>query len=165
VANLPVKPDAVEPLMAAGRAVQTRRIAVIVFAQRIGLTLEEIGAELAKLSADRSPTRQGWARLSRGWTKRIDQKIAELQRLRDGLTRLYRLRMSFNRQMPTRKILLIKRSAGDPALATGSPEVVRRPSGKRGIRCSVMRQRRSASRTGRESFATLEARINSRANA
>ena len=32
-----------------------RRIAFIVFAQRIGLTLEEIGAELAKLPADRVP--------------------------------------------------------------------------------------------------------------
>ena len=63
-----------------------RRIAFIVFAQRIGLTLEEIGAELAKLPADRSPTRQDWARLSGEWTKRIDQRIAELQRLRAGLT-------------------------------------------------------------------------------
>ena len=34
-----------------------RRIAFIVFAQKIGLTLEEIGAELAKLSPDRAPTR------------------------------------------------------------------------------------------------------------
>ena len=32
-----------------------RRIAFIVFAQRIGLTLEEIGMELAKLPADRFP--------------------------------------------------------------------------------------------------------------
>jgi MerR family transcriptional regulator, redox-sensitive transcriptional activator SoxR len=63
-----------------------RRIAFIVFAQRIGLTLEEIGAELAKLPADRSPTRQDWARLSGAWTKRVDQMIVQLQRLRDGLT-------------------------------------------------------------------------------
>ncbi len=63
-----------------------RRIAFIVFAQRIGLTLEEIGAELIKLPADRSPTRQDWARLSGAWTKRVDQMIAQLQRLRDGLT-------------------------------------------------------------------------------
>jgi MerR family transcriptional regulator, redox-sensitive transcriptional activator SoxR len=63
-----------------------RRIAFIVFAQRIGLTLEEIGAELIKLPADRSPTRQDWARLSGEWTKRVDQMIAQLQRLRDGLT-------------------------------------------------------------------------------
>ncbi|WP_064805699.1 MULTISPECIES: redox-sensitive transcriptional activator SoxR [unclassified Rhizobium] len=62
-----------------------RRIAFIVFAQRIGLTLEEIGAELAKLPADRLPSRRDWSRLSSAWAKRIDQRIAELQRLRSGL--------------------------------------------------------------------------------
>ena len=63
-----------------------RRIAFIVFAQRIGLTLDEIGVELAKLPADRVPTRRDWAQLSAGWAERIDHKIAELQRLRAGLT-------------------------------------------------------------------------------
>jgi MerR family transcriptional regulator, redox-sensitive transcriptional activator SoxR len=63
-----------------------RRIAFIVFAQRIGLTLEEIGAELAKLPGDRAPTRRDWARLSSGWGARIDDRIAELQRLKVGLT-------------------------------------------------------------------------------
>jgi MerR family transcriptional regulator, redox-sensitive transcriptional activator SoxR len=63
-----------------------RRIAFIVFAQRVGLTLEEIGAELAKLPPDRAPTRRDWSRLSRGWTFRIDERIAELERLRAGLT-------------------------------------------------------------------------------
>ena len=63
-----------------------RRIAFVVFAQRIGLTLEEIGQELGKLPPDRAPTRADWARLSGGWTARIDQRIAELQRLRAGLT-------------------------------------------------------------------------------
>jgi MerR family redox-sensitive transcriptional activator SoxR len=63
-----------------------RRIAFIVFAQRIGLTLEEIGSELAKLPPDRAPTRRDWARLSRTWRERIDERIAELQRLRTGLT-------------------------------------------------------------------------------
>src|SRR5207247_253531 len=57
-----------------------RRIAFIVFAQRIGLALEEIGSELAKLPGDRIPARKDWARLSGEWTKRIDQRIAELQR-------------------------------------------------------------------------------------
>jgi MerR family transcriptional regulator, redox-sensitive transcriptional activator SoxR len=63
-----------------------RRIAFVVFAQRIGLTLEEIGAELAKLPPDRAPTRRDWSRLSSGWTARIDDRIAELERLRAGLT-------------------------------------------------------------------------------
>jgi MerR family redox-sensitive transcriptional activator SoxR len=63
-----------------------RRIAFIVFAQRVGLTLEEIGAELAKLPANRVPTRRDWAELSSTWTARIDERIAELERLRSGMT-------------------------------------------------------------------------------
>jgi len=63
-----------------------RRVAFIVFAQRIGLTLEEIAIELAKLPADRIPTRSDWSRLSGEWMRRIDRRIAELQRLKAGLT-------------------------------------------------------------------------------
>jgi MerR family redox-sensitive transcriptional activator SoxR len=63
-----------------------RRIAFIVFAQRVGLTLEEIGAELAKLPPDRAPTRRDWSRLTRTWSVRIDHRIAELERLKAGLT-------------------------------------------------------------------------------
>ncbi|MDQ3739940.1 MAG: redox-sensitive transcriptional activator SoxR [Actinomycetota bacterium] len=63
-----------------------RRIAFIVFAQRVGLTLEEIAGELAKLPPDRAPTRRDWSKLSRGWSARIDDRIAELERLKAGLT-------------------------------------------------------------------------------
>ena len=63
-----------------------RRIAFVVFAQRVGPTLEEIGAELAKLPPDRAPTRRDWSRLSSAWTARIDGRIAELERLKAGLT-------------------------------------------------------------------------------
>jgi MerR family redox-sensitive transcriptional activator SoxR len=63
-----------------------RRIAFIVFAQRIGLTLDEIGAELAKLPPHQAPTRRDWSRLSATWASRIDDRIAELQRLKIGLT-------------------------------------------------------------------------------
>ncbi len=63
-----------------------RRIAFIVFAQRVGLSLEEIGGELAKLPGDRAPNRRDWSRLSSGWGERIEQRIAELERLRAGLT-------------------------------------------------------------------------------
>src|SRR4029077_12779533 len=58
-----------------------RRIAFIVFAQRIGLTLEEIGTELERLPSGRVPGGRDWSRLSRTWTSRIDQRIAELERL------------------------------------------------------------------------------------
>ena len=63
-----------------------RRIAFIVFAQKVGLTLEEIGRELDKLPPDRAPTKRDWSRLSSTWTARIDERIAELHRLRDSLT-------------------------------------------------------------------------------
>ncbi len=63
-----------------------RRIAFIVFAQKIGLTLDEIGKELSKLPPDRAPNKSDWSRLSSSWTGRIDERIAELERLRKGLT-------------------------------------------------------------------------------
>jgi len=65
---------------------ELRRIAFIVFAQRVGLSLEEIGAELAKLPASRAPTGKDWSRLSSAWSARIGERIAELQRLKAGLT-------------------------------------------------------------------------------
>jgi MerR family redox-sensitive transcriptional activator SoxR len=68
-----------------GRAV-LRRIAFIVFAQKIGLSLDEVATQLALLPGNRVPERADWARLSRSWTTRIDTRIAELERLRDGLT-------------------------------------------------------------------------------
>jgi MerR family redox-sensitive transcriptional activator SoxR len=63
-----------------------RRVAFIVFAQRVGLTLAEIADELAKLPADRVPRGRDWSRLSATWTDRIDARIAELERLKTGLT-------------------------------------------------------------------------------
>jgi MerR family redox-sensitive transcriptional activator SoxR len=63
-----------------------RRIAFIVFAQKIGLSLDEVGAELGKLPHHRVPERADWARLSAGWTRRVDDRIAELERLKAGLT-------------------------------------------------------------------------------
>jgi len=64
-----------------------RRIAFIVFAQKIGLSLDEIAEELSKLPPDRTPVGRDWARLSRTWRARIRERIAELERLEQGLTR------------------------------------------------------------------------------
>src|SRR4029077_7732542 len=63
-----------------------RRIAFIIFAQKVGLSLDEIAAELAKLPPDRTPVGSDWARLSTTWRARIRQRIAELERLERGLT-------------------------------------------------------------------------------
>ncbi|MEA2214067.1 MAG: MerR family transcriptional regulator, redox-sensitive transcriptional activator SoxR [Solirubrobacteraceae bacterium] len=63
-----------------------RRVAFIVFAQHVGLSLDDIGRELDKLPENRVPSRQDWSQLSAQWTDRIDQRILELERLRAGLT-------------------------------------------------------------------------------
>ena len=63
-----------------------RRIAFVVFAQRFGLTLDEIGVELAKLPPHTAPTRRDWSQLSATWSSRIDDRIQELERLKLGLT-------------------------------------------------------------------------------
>ena len=68
-------------------------IAFVVFAQRVGLTLDEIAVELGKLPSGRAPTRRDWSRLSRTWTSRIDERIHELERLRAGLTPVHRVRL------------------------------------------------------------------------
>src|SRR5215212_3917905 len=63
-----------------------RRVAFIVFAQKVGLSLEEIGTQLAKLPRNRAPDRADWARLSGSWTTRLDERLAELERMKVGLT-------------------------------------------------------------------------------
>lgn len=63
-----------------------RRIAFIVFAQKIGLSLVEIEQELSKLPGHRVPESTDWAKLSATWRKRISERIAELERLKAGLT-------------------------------------------------------------------------------
>ena len=62
-----------------------RRVAFIVFAQKIGLSLDEVAAELAHLPEDRVPVGADWRRLSRAWKQRIDARIAELQALNMSL--------------------------------------------------------------------------------
>lgn len=63
-----------------------RVVAFIVFAQKVGLTLEEVRQELAKLPNNRVPERADWALISSAWTQRIDERIADLQRLRAGMS-------------------------------------------------------------------------------
>ena len=63
-----------------------RRLAFVRAAQNVGLSLAEIRNALATLPDDRPPTARDWARLSRGWRDRLDEQIAALTQLRDGLT-------------------------------------------------------------------------------
>jgi len=62
-----------------------RRLSFAVIAQRCGLTLAEIEAELARLPLGRAPTRGDWQRISTRLRARLDERIALLERTRDRL--------------------------------------------------------------------------------
>lgn len=62
-----------------------RRLAFIRAAGNVGLTLEEARDELARLPSERTPTKADWQRISRAWRGRLDDQIAALEKLRDGL--------------------------------------------------------------------------------
>jgi MerR family redox-sensitive transcriptional activator SoxR len=63
-----------------------RRVSFVRSAQRVGLTLDEIKQALATLPDERTPTRADWERLSRQWRERLDERIRELEALRDKLS-------------------------------------------------------------------------------
>jgi MerR family redox-sensitive transcriptional activator SoxR len=63
-----------------------RRVAVIKVAQDVGISLSDIRAALDSLPEGRTPTREDWGRLSAVWRDDLDQRIAQLKKLRDGLT-------------------------------------------------------------------------------
>ena len=62
-----------------------RRLSFAMIAQKCGLTIEEISAELRKLPMGRTPTQADWRRISRTFLKDIDRRIALLQRTRERL--------------------------------------------------------------------------------
>ena len=63
-----------------------RRVAFIRASQRVGIPLARIKAALDTLPARRTPTTRDWARLSEAWRRDLDDRISELQDLRDRLT-------------------------------------------------------------------------------
>ncbi|MBB3637637.1 redox-sensitive transcriptional activator SoxR [Variovorax atrisoli] len=62
-----------------------RRVAFVRVAQRVGISLAEIGAALATLPDSAAPAREDWARLSASWRADLDERLAQLQKLRDTL--------------------------------------------------------------------------------
>ena len=62
-----------------------RRVAFIQAAQKVGLSLEDIGRALDTLPADAGPTARDWKRLSAQWRPVLDERIRLLQNLRDQL--------------------------------------------------------------------------------
>ena len=62
-----------------------RRLSFALIAQRLGLTLSEIEAELATLPQGRPPTREDWQAISLRVRAAFDERIALLQKTRDML--------------------------------------------------------------------------------
>ena len=65
---------------------ELRRVAFIRIAQQVGVSLDEIREALAALPENRTPTRADWARLSARWRRKLEDRIAMMERLRDQLT-------------------------------------------------------------------------------
>ena len=62
-----------------------RRVAFIRAAQTIGLSLDEVRGALARLPDERTPNKADWNKVSTTWIHRVDERIAELERLRETL--------------------------------------------------------------------------------
>lgn len=63
-----------------------RRVAFIRASQRVGIPLKVIKEALDQLGDDRTPSRADWARVSESWRRDLDERIVQLQALRDRLT-------------------------------------------------------------------------------
>jgi MerR family redox-sensitive transcriptional activator SoxR len=63
-----------------------RRVSFIRIAQRVGIPLKEVGAVLALLPDNRTPTRQDWARVSECWQEELDRRMRHLEQLRNDFT-------------------------------------------------------------------------------
>jgi MerR family transcriptional regulator, redox-sensitive transcriptional activator SoxR len=62
-----------------------RRLSFALIAQRLGLSLAEIEAELATLPDGRAPAREDWRAIAERIRGRLDARIAMMERLRDRL--------------------------------------------------------------------------------
>ena len=62
-----------------------RRVAFIRASQRVGIPLSRIKEALDTLPANRTPTPRDWANVSEAWRQDLDDRISQLQNLRDRL--------------------------------------------------------------------------------
>lgn len=80
----------VEPLRTTGNQrrylrADIRRLSFVLIAQKLGLSLGEIGEAMRGLPQGRTPNARDWARISRTIRTRIDAQITRLERVREDL--------------------------------------------------------------------------------
>lgn len=62
-----------------------RRLAFIAAAQRVGLSLREVGRLLEDLPSETAPTPADWSRVATPWRELVEARIRTLERLRTSL--------------------------------------------------------------------------------
>jgi MerR family redox-sensitive transcriptional activator SoxR len=62
-----------------------RRVAVIRAAQQVGLSLGQVRTAFAGFPPDVAPSKRDWTRMSASWQPLLDQRIAELELVRNNL--------------------------------------------------------------------------------
>lgn len=80
----------VEPLRTGGNQrrylrADVRRLSFVLIAQKLGLSLSEIGEAMRELPQGRTPNARDWARISGAIRTRIDAQIARLEKVREDL--------------------------------------------------------------------------------
>lgn len=63
-----------------------RRISFIIIAQGLGFSLAEIKQQFDGLPDNRTPTKKDWEKISKGFGREIDARIAALTMMREKLT-------------------------------------------------------------------------------
>ena len=66
--------------------VTLRRLALVRAGRTAGIPLERIREALDTLPQHKTPTKRDWERLSRGWRRELDDRIATLEAIRHRLT-------------------------------------------------------------------------------
>ncbi len=62
-----------------------RRLSFVLIAQQLGFSMKDIHECLASLPDERTPTKADWAKISRGFRRELDARIAMMQRMRERL--------------------------------------------------------------------------------
>lgn len=62
-----------------------RRLSFVMLSQKLGFTISEIRDAMKPLPMDRAPSKSDWTRISKTFGEVMDQRISQMQNLRDKL--------------------------------------------------------------------------------
>lgn len=62
-----------------------RRLSFVMLSQKLGFTISEIRDAMASLPMERAPTKADWTRISKNFGRKLDERITQMQNLRDRL--------------------------------------------------------------------------------